>query len=410
VPRIERLATLEIVLTTACNLACAYCYQNDKDRRRMEWSTLRQAVELLFRSGRRDLTLSFYGGEPLLEFPLMCRAVEFAESGLPPGKSLRFSISTNGMLLDDERAEFLARHRFDTQLSFDGVPAAQERRGAGTFQRLDATLDRLRARHSAFFAERLEVGMTLTGATLPCLADSIDYFLSKGIACVNVAPRLTLDPDWSNDRIAELEQQFSRVYRSCLRHLRRTGEVPLSLFRRSEGRRGRNDRVGQPICAAAGTDSLTLGVDGELRSCVLLHECYQKLPSAFLRGRVEPLRLGNLGGTGLSGRIAGYPAAARATGLFHHTAHKHSAYGRCADCRHDGDCFICPVSIGHIPDNTDPSRVPDFQCAFHRVALDYRSRFPAQPSTIDLLAGGVPVPELAEELRAFARTVPLGGT
>ena len=67
------------------------------------------------------------------------------------------------------------------QLSFDGVPAAQDLRGPGTFAVLDRLLDRLREDHPDFFSEKLSVALTLVPSTIPFLADSIEYFLRKGV-------------------------------------------------------------------------------------------------------------------------------------------------------------------------------------------------------------------------------------
>jgi len=55
---------------------------------------------------------------------------------------------------------------------------------------------------------------------------------------------------------------------------------------------------------------------------------------------------------------------------------KHSGRRRCADCRYGASCHICPVAIAHA--GPDPHLVPEFLCAFRRVSLEYRERFPVQ--------------------------------
>ena len=122
-PAVHRLGCVTVILTATCNLRCAYCYQDRKQPRRMGWETLRRAVDLLLGSRRRDLELWFGGGEPLLEFPLLRRAVGYAEAACPPAKRLRFGLSTNGLLLDDDRADFLAAHRFSMQAQLRRSPA-----------------------------------------------------------------------------------------------------------------------------------------------------------------------------------------------------------------------------------------------------------------------------------------------
>jgi hypothetical protein len=102
-----------------------------------------------------------------------------------------------------------------------------------------------------------------------------------------------------------------------------------------------------------------------------------------------------------------YPGAARATGLFHARNEKYSSYDRCAECRFAAECSICPTSIGHIPGNTDPRRVPDFGCAYNLVSLAYRERSPDQPTALDVLTGRVRAyGPLREVQRKLAPTVP----
>jgi len=141
----------------------------------------------------------FLGGEPLLEFPLIRRAVEHVRATRAPGKTVSFSIVTNGTLLGRGEAEFLAAHDFETHLSFDGVPAAQALRGPRTFPVLDALVDRLARDHPRFARERLNVALTLTPATVRHLSASIAYFLRKGVARISVSPTVTHDPDWRPD-------------------------------------------------------------------------------------------------------------------------------------------------------------------------------------------------------------------
>lgn len=393
----QAIRGIDVVLTAACNLSCSYCYQNRKRRSGMSWDTLRAAVDLLARSEQEKLTLNFFGGEPLLQFGLIKRAVAYAEQVFPPDRRVEYGISTNGTLLDEEKTEFLDRSGFEVQLSFDGVAGAQDRRRRESFVVLDALVDRLRRQHSALFRERLSISITLTAANLPLLADSVDYFLSKAIQELNISPVVTHEPVWNDQLEEELDRQFSRIHQSSLAHYRATGEVPVTLFRKLPGRQAeRSD--GGAICSAGRGDALTVDVNGDLRGCVLFCESYQALPTDFLRQRLAPLGLGNVGEAGFERRLAAYPGIARTGGLFHHKDDKYSNYGRCADCGYVDSCTVCPVSIGHLPGNRDPDRIPDWQCAFNTVAGKWRERFPRLPTAADILTGRAPTPRRVQEL------------
>ncbi len=401
----RRVRTLEVVLTASCNLRCTYCYQNTKQGRRMEWDTLRAALDVVLQSDPPEVAVLFYGGEPLLELPLILRAVDYVDEARPAGKRVHYVMSTNGMLLDEETAAFLAERRFETQLSFDGVPAAQAARGLGTHGKLDALLDRLRVDHPLFFREDFRTTITVHSGTLHHLADSVDYFLDKRVARIDFGPLFTHDAGWTPAHMAELDRQFARVFERSLRHYEDTGEVPVEAFRKTADR-GHHAPQGRSMCGVGGGAALAVDVDGQTFGCATFADTYQRLPSDFLKTRLDAMRLGDLRDEAFPRRLALYPDAARAAGIFNGKHRKRSSYARCGECRYLDECAVCPTSIGHIPGNTDPDRVPDNACAYFLVSLAYKDRFPRQADPIAILTGRAPEPRLVRELRAFAAAEP----
>lgn len=364
------IAALEVILTASCNLRCGYCYQNDKKARHMQWPTLQAALDLILRSDVRDCTVLFIGGEPLLQRPLLERAVAYVEAEAPHDKRVAWSLATNGTLLDDDALDFLVRHRIQTQVSFDGVPAAQAFRGAGTFAKLDALLERVRAQTPPSFRRGFRVGMTLHSGNVAHLADSVAYFLGKGIASIAMSPLSTPDPGWTPAHFVILQEQFERILSLSRAWHARTGVIPVEIFRPTpSGPRTPEQRRDLMMCNVASGQAVAVDVDGQVSGCVTFAESYQRFDNAMLRDGLASMRLGDVRAPELAARMAAYPAAARATGLFHRKADKHSSYARCGECRFIADCAVCPTSIGLDPANTDPRRVPDLQCAFHLVAL-----------------------------------------
>lgn len=117
-----------------CNLRCLYCFAGTGDfgggRRLMDIPTGRAAIDFLIRSSgrRRNLELDFFGGEPLLNFPLVRDLVTYGEEQAGRhSKNLRFTLTTNGTLISDEVRQFLNDKKMALVLSIDGRPAVNDR-------------------------------------------------------------------------------------------------------------------------------------------------------------------------------------------------------------------------------------------------------------------------------------------
>jgi len=370
------LHALELILTAQCNLRCSYCYQNAKASRRIDWSVVQTALDRLLASRHDDVRILFIGGEPLLEFPTIERAVEYVARHKRREMDVRLAMITNGLLLGEREIAFLAGHGFHVQLSFDGVPSAQALRGEHTFEKLDALLDSLRRDQPAFYENSLKVAITVVPSTIGHLADSVKYFvLDKKIQQLTIGPQITAVDDWRPERISELDEAFSRVFKICLQRYRETAEVPLEVFRK-QGRPRRAAVKTRAMCGVGNGDQLAVDVDGQSHGCVTFSESYQTFPTTFLRSRIEAMRLGDIRDAGFDDRLARYPSAVEAAEIFHRKEDKYSSYGRCGDCRYLADCSVCPMSLGRADGDHDPRRVPDFSCAYNLISLKYRARFP----------------------------------
>ncbi len=126
---------LVLMLTTRCNLSCAYCYAAGGTLGDMPPALAQEALEGFFRPGRR-LTVELAGGEPLLRFELSQELVR-RWAGHP---EVRFALQTNALLLDLPRLEFLREFGVGLGISLDGTPAVNDlTRGGGrrVFQALE---------------------------------------------------------------------------------------------------------------------------------------------------------------------------------------------------------------------------------------------------------------------------------
>lgn len=110
-----------------CNLACKYCFAEEGeyhgDRSMMSFEVGKQALDFLVENSgnRRNLEVDFFGGEPLMNFEVVKQLVAYGRSlEEEHNKKFRFTLTTNGVLLDDEVMEFANREMANVVLSIDG--------------------------------------------------------------------------------------------------------------------------------------------------------------------------------------------------------------------------------------------------------------------------------------------------
>ena len=128
-----------------CNLACRYCFAEEGEyhgrRALMSFEVGKKALDLLIANSgnRRNLEVDFFGGEPLMNWEVVKQLVEYGRSlEKQHDKRFRFTLTTNGVLLNDEIMEFCNREMSNVVLSLDGRPGVNDqmrpfRNGKGSY-------------------------------------------------------------------------------------------------------------------------------------------------------------------------------------------------------------------------------------------------------------------------------------
>ena len=131
-----------------CNLNCSYCFASQGkyhgDRAVMSFEVGKQALDFLIANSgtRRNLEVDFFGGEPLMNFDVVKQLVAYARSvEKEHGKNFRFTLTTNGMLIDDDVIDFANREMSNVVLSLDGRKEVHDRfrvdfAGNGSWERI----------------------------------------------------------------------------------------------------------------------------------------------------------------------------------------------------------------------------------------------------------------------------------
>ncbi len=117
-----------------CNLNCSYCFASQGkyhgERAVMSFEVGKRALDFLVENSgtRRNLEVDFFGGEPLMNFDVVKQLVSYARSiEKGKGKNFRFTLTTNGVLIDDDVIDFANRECSNVVLSLDGRKEIHDR-------------------------------------------------------------------------------------------------------------------------------------------------------------------------------------------------------------------------------------------------------------------------------------------
>jgi len=135
------LSNLILGVTEDCNFRCKYCvfsdyyeYSRSHSDMYMDFTTAKKAIDYYFSlldeghryNPLREPTISFYGGEPLLNFELIKKCVEYSNNKFDNYK-IKYTITTNGSLLGEKKAKWLMEHDFTIAISLDGPEKEHDR-------------------------------------------------------------------------------------------------------------------------------------------------------------------------------------------------------------------------------------------------------------------------------------------
>ncbi len=226
------LQSLVLNLTNQCNLSCAYCYEYGEDKvatpegkpKFMNEEVARASVDHLFESaqGRRAVHITFFGGETLMNFPLLRWVVEYGKSkARKTGQYLDFSLTTNGTLLTEAVIEFLADNDIGVTVSMDGAKESHDAlrvfsNGKGSYDIVAPKVKALIARHKTRpIAAR--VTMTQQVSDVKSIFHHLKHelgFAEVGFAPVTAAPdRLYTIQTKKMDSVIDQFKELAEEYR-----------------------------------------------------------------------------------------------------------------------------------------------------------------------------------------------------
>lgn len=234
----RKLAKITLQLTQNCNFRCKYCiYSEDHNVRqrahsteRMSWEVAKKAVDFLWTHSvdSKSVNVGFYGGEPLLEFPLIQRVVEYCEERFF-GKGLTFTITTNGTLLSDEMIHYFQAHDISLMISLDGPKEINDQNrvfadGRGTYDVVMERIARLKE-IAPEYAKRLQISMVMDPENdFDCI--NAIYLGGGTLDRMGIMPSI-VDRDYDGDMVAFSEEYtWKYEYQRFLAILAHWGRFP----------------------------------------------------------------------------------------------------------------------------------------------------------------------------------------
>lgn len=179
-----------------CNLNCEYCFASQGkykgERAVMSFEVGKRALDWLIENSgsRKNLEVDFFGGEPLMNFEVVKRLVAYARSiEKEKGKIFRFTLTTNGLLIDDDVIEFANKEMSNVVLSLDGRKEIHDRfrvdyNGNGSFDKIVPKFQKLvKARNNKNYYMR----GTFTHAN-PDFLEDIKVMLDLGFTELSMEP------------------------------------------------------------------------------------------------------------------------------------------------------------------------------------------------------------------------------
>ena len=182
------LVELTLGVTEQCNQRCTYCtrsgdYEGERQHNNafMTWDIARKSIDYFLERMDPNETkaIGFYGGEPLLNWPLVERCIRYIQKKQPAGQGLSLHLVSNMTSGNDRIIDFLIDHDVSLQVSLDGPPSIHDsarvfRNGRGTHNKVLATLLQIWAKNADYFRKKILINCTFNLNNN--ILDIVEYF------------------------------------------------------------------------------------------------------------------------------------------------------------------------------------------------------------------------------------------
>lgn len=224
-----------------CNLRCKYCFASDGDyhgkRELMTAEVGKSAVDFLIQnSGKlKNLEIDFFGGEPLMAFDTIKEVISYARKIEKDfGKEIHFTITTNALLLDDEKIKYIHKNMDNVVMSLDGRKEVNDNvrvrcDGSGTYEDIVPKIKKMAALREKDNKEYYVRG-TFTKYNLDFSEDVI-HLADQGFREISIEPVVGEHGDYllKSEDVEFLGKQYEKIAREYL-FRKKTGQNPFRYY------------------------------------------------------------------------------------------------------------------------------------------------------------------------------------
>ncbi|MGL5575344.1 MAG: thioether cross-link-forming SCIFF peptide maturase [Sarcina sp.] len=213
-----------------CNLRCKYCFADEGEynqgcRKPMSFEVAKKAIDFVIANSgnRRNIEIDLFGGEPMMVYPTIQKIVEYGhQEGPKHKKNIRFTMTTNATLLNEEKMEYLNKHMGNIILSIDGRPEVNDKvririDGSGSYKRILPNIKAMVARRDE---DKLYYARGTFTRENTDFYEDVMHLVNEGFDEVSVEPVVLPDEHPLSLRKEDLPQifeQYDKLYSEILR-------------------------------------------------------------------------------------------------------------------------------------------------------------------------------------------------
>jgi sulfatase maturation enzyme AslB (radical SAM superfamily) len=354
-----KFSSLTLIVTDDCNFKCSYC-RLGKEKKYMPMPVIEKALSFFYPYLGEGACINFFGGEPLLAFNRIKHAVQHLND-LTKGekKKIKYYITTNGSLLNDNILNFFESHGFGVILSFDGI--IQE------FTRKQGSAVPIRQlfRHvedGMYPGINFSTNSTFSPAMVNDLSSSLQYIIEAGMTEVQFS--LSNSETWDEKALLKLEKELAVLTDFLISYYREKRKIPLVNFRVPDTA----PKNKTTFSCAGGKKRMAIGPDGDIWGCSYFH--------GYLKDRKDHPKFHNYFFGKLDDFIKNYNTVYPQV-LYNYKLLRQECFfaghAFCYLCENVQGCSVCPIDVAYT--TSVIGKIPTWMCRINRILRKENDRF-----------------------------------